>query len=97
MICLCAGVEAGAQLLASVVSSGTLGILMKAPSAAIRAAAASTITKLSIKAKALTSESEEVAQILNTALAVLKAANQPGSHILSQDTSTQGNMCLLRE
>lgn len=84
VICLAAAMESGAVLLSSVVSSGTLTTLLHAPSAGIRAAAASTITKLSLKAKALSEDSAEVAQILNTALSVLKAVNNP----LSADAKT---------
>ncbi len=50
---------------------------MHSPYSGTRAAAASTITKLSLKAKALNEDSAEVAQILNTVLGVLKTANQP--------------------
>jgi hypothetical protein len=77
VICLSSALESGAALLSSVVASGTLSTLLHAPSPSIRAAAASTITKLSIKAKALTQDSAEVSQIMNTALAVLKSANAP--------------------
>jgi hypothetical protein len=81
VICLASALESGAALLTSVVANGTLSTLLHAPSPTIRAAAASTITKLSIKAKALTQDSAEVAQIMNTALSVLKAANNPSSAI----------------
>lgn len=77
VICLAAAMESGAALLTSVVNSGTLTTLLHAPSPGIRAAAASTITKLSIKAKALSEDSSEVAQIMNTACSILKAANNP--------------------
>lgn len=77
VVCLAAAMECGAALLSSVVSSGTLSTLLHAPSPGIRAAAASTITKLSIKAKALSEDSAEVAQIMNTALTILRAANNP--------------------
>lgn len=92
VICLASAVEAGASLLASVVSSGTLTTLLHAPSPAIRAAAASTITKLSIKAKALTQDSAEVGQIMNTALAVLKAVNNPNASPVTE--AAQGT-CVL--
>lgn len=75
VMCLAASTESAASLLAPVVSSGALGNLMKSPSTAIRAAAASTMTKLSIKAKALTEDAAEVSHVLNTVLTVLKAAS----------------------
>jgi hypothetical protein len=92
VICLSSALESGATLLSSVVASGTLNTLLHAPSPSIRAAAASTITKLSIKAKALTQDSAEVSQILNTALAVLKSANAPPEAQAKLDA--QAGMCV---
>ena len=54
------------------VSSGVLSTLLHSPSAGTQAAAASTLTKLAIKAKAMTADSKEVGQVMNTVLAVLK-------------------------
>ena len=54
------------------VSSGVLTSLLHSPSAGTQAAAASTLTKLAIKAKAMTADSKEVGQVMNTVLAVLK-------------------------
>ena len=72
--CLAAATDSGSGLLASILDSGALRTLMQSPNSSTRAAAASTMTKLSIKAKALTEESPEMAQILNTAFDVLKMA-----------------------
>lgn len=55
-------------------SSGVLRTLLHSPSPATQAAAASTMTKLAIKAKAMTADSAEVGQIMNTVLSVLKTA-----------------------
>jgi hypothetical protein len=56
------------------VERGVLRQLMMSPNPGTRAAAASTMTKLSIKAKALTEDSSEVSSILNAVLDVLKIA-----------------------
>lgn len=53
-----------------------MNTLLHSPSAATQAAAASTTTKLAIKAKAMTADSAEVAQVMNTVLSVLKSANK---------------------
>lgn len=79
VMCLAAATESGSPLLAPVLSSGALQSLMQSGDAGVRAAAASTMTKLSIKAKALLNDSSELTQILNTVLAVLKNAVNPGS------------------
>jgi hypothetical protein len=93
VICLAAAMESGAALLTAVISSGTLTTLMHAPSPGIRAAAASAVTKLSIKAKALSEDSAEVSQILNTAISVLKIANSPNSLITSaSDAANSSNL-----
>ena len=95
VICLASALETATDLLAAVVSSGTLTTLLHAPSAGIRAAAASTMTKLSIKAKALSQDSAEVAQIMNTALTVLKSANSPASASLSSTSTVAAGWCYL--
>lgn len=82
VICLASSMEAGGKLIKSIISNGALTVLLHAPHPGIRAAAASTLTKLSIKAKAITEDSAEVAQILNTALGVLKEANRARSNAL---------------
>ena len=86
VICLASSMEAGGKLIKSIISNGALTVLLHAPHPGIRAAAASTLTKLSIKAKAITEDSAEVAQILNTALGVLKEANRERSN--AQVTAT---------
>lgn len=78
VMCLAAGTDEGSALLAPVVSSGVLQSLLSSPSQAVQASAASTLTKLSIKAKALCSNSPEVAQILNAVLVSIK--NSKKSH-----------------
>lgn len=95
MICLASALETAADLLAAVVSSGTLTTLLHAPSAGIRAAAASTMTKLSIKAKALSQDSAEVAQIMNTALTVLKSANSSANASLPSASTVAAGWCYL--
>lgn len=83
VMCLAASNTEASSQLSSIVANGTLTTLLHSPYAGTRAAAASTITKLSLKAKALSEDSAEVSQILNTVLAVLKSAN-------GQKTSSSG-------
>lgn len=75
VICLASAMEEGGKLIRSIVASGALVTLLNTPHPGIRAAAASALTKLSIKAKAITEDSSEVSSVMNTALSVLKAAN----------------------
>ena len=92
VMCLAATTEA-APLLAHLVSKGILNTLLNSPSHSTRAAAASTLTKLAIKAKALTEDSSEVSQILNTVLSVLKfATGSPLSTNKSDKKSGEGSL-----
>ena len=74
---------------APVISLQALTPLLTAPSHSIRSAAAATVSKLSIKAKAFEENSSEISVILNTVMSVLKAAagggdkNQGGMFIRS--------------
>jgi hypothetical protein len=83
VMCLAASTESGGTLLAPILSCGALHGLLKVPSHSVRAAAASTITKLSIKAKALKEDSPEISQILNAVLDILK--NSPASTLNSSN------------
>lgn len=74
VFCLSASVEAAESLLAPVVSSGVLQLLLDSPAADVRTSAASTLTKLSLKAKALNADSSETTQALSVSLFVLKNA-----------------------
>lgn len=73
VLCLAASNENISPLLAQVVKSGALMGLMSSGNAAIRAAGVSTMTKLSIKSKALEEESPETSQILHTVLSVINS------------------------
>ena len=88
MICLASAITECSSLLSSVVSSGTLTTLLHAAQPGTRAAAASTVTKLALKAKALSEDSAEVAQVLNTALGVIKAANATSAKITASATAS---------
>ena len=89
VLCLAAASENGSGLLSSLLSSGALQTLLRSPVQSVRAAAASAMTKLSIKAKAVKEgdESPELSDILNTVLLVLKTS--PLS-TLKQPTSNEG-------
>jgi len=94
VLCLAASADSGQELLATALESGAIHNLLKSPHAGIRAAAASTITKLSIRAKAMHEDSPEVSAVMNAALDVLRtykentnsaaAASAPASTMLSQ-------------
>eukprot|EP01034_Spumella_vulgaris_P029108 gene29108-36099_t len=88
VMCLAASSDASSGQLSSIVSSGVLTTLMHSPYQGTRAAAASTITKLSLKAKALREDSAEIATVLNTVLSVLKTANQTHSGEVSNKQNT---------
>ena len=75
VMCLVSAAEGGAELLQPALEAEVLQKLLKASNPSTRAAAASCITKLSIKAKALSDDSPEVAQVLNAAFDVIKASN----------------------
>ena len=62
------------SITAPVISLQALTPLLTAPSHSIRSAAAATVSKLSIKAKAFQEDSSEISVILNTVMSVLKAA-----------------------
>ena len=73
VMCQAASTEGGPPLLAPVLSSGVLEQLLQSSNQGIRAAAAATMTKLSIKAKAFENESgSELTTILNSVVGVLK-------------------------
>jgi hypothetical protein len=72
VMCLAAPVDGGQELLGAALQSGAIHELLKSPHGGIRAAAASTITKLSIKAKALEEDTPEVSAILNASIDVIK-------------------------
>lgn len=76
VFCLAASVEGATGMLEPIVSSGVLNLLLQSAAADVRAAAASTLTKLSLKAKALATDSDETTKSLNISLAVLKNAVQ---------------------
>lgn len=76
VFCLAASVESATGMLEPIVSSGVLNLLLQSSAPDVRAAAASTMTKLSLKAKALATDSSETTHALNVALTVLKNAVQ---------------------
>ena len=75
VMCYCASTDTASPLLTLAVSSGTLHRLLSAKRSATRAAAASTLTKLALKAKALDEKAPDIAQAVNIALDVVKNAN----------------------
>lgn len=75
VMCLAAATEGATELMSPIVASGVLHTLLRSPDSATQAAAASTMTKLSIKAKAINEASPEVAELLNSAVSVLKSVN----------------------
>eukprot|EP01039_Chlorochromonas_danica_P003633 gene3633-3978_t len=75
VLALAAGVDASSELFASLLKDGVVHrLLASSPSQSIRAAAASVMAKLSLKAKALHESSEEVGEILYAVAGVIKAA-----------------------
>ncbi len=72
IICLAASADTGQEMLAVAVDSGAVYGLLRSPHAGIRAAAASAITKLSLRAKAMQEDSPEVSSVMNAALDVLR-------------------------
>eukprot|EP01041_Mallomonas_annulata_P007218 gene7218-14717_t len=88
VLCLSASSESGAPLLAPAVSSGALHSLLQSPVSNTRAAAASALTKLSLKAKALSEDSPEISQTMNVVLDVIRqAAATTTSTSISNDSS----------
>jgi hypothetical protein len=83
VICLAASVDGGQELLANALQSGAVHSLLRSPHPGIRAAAASAITKLSLRAKALQEESPEVSSVLNAALDVLRVYKEKMSSATS--------------
>jgi hypothetical protein len=71
-LCLIASSESGTPLLSPLIPTGAMETLLKSNNTAVASAAASTMTKLSLKAKALQEESPEIAHVMNTATTVLK-------------------------
>ncbi|CAM9233984.1 unnamed protein product, partial [Ectocarpus fasciculatus] len=63
VFCLAASVEGATVMLEPVVSAGVLNLLLQSAAADVRAAAASTLTKLSLKAKALATDSSETTHL----------------------------------
>mmetsp|Transcript_61217 Transcript_61217/g.167892 ORF Transcript_61217/g.167892 Transcript_61217/m.167892 type:complete len:612 (-) Transcript_61217:137-1972(-) len=73
-LCLAASNEQGRALLAPVIESGTLDALLDSPNARARSAAASAIAKLGVASKALDTNSSDTDRLLNTAMLLLKGA-----------------------
>eukprot|EP01038_Epipyxis_sp_PR26KG_P013443 gene13443-18025_t len=92
VMCLTASTDSGSGLLATIVSSGALQTLLHSPHAGILAAAASTMTKLSLKAKAFKENSPEIALVLNTVHTILKGS-QPSknNNINNNDKNSYSN------
>jgi len=91
VLCLASASEDGGALISSLVNAGALKTLLQSPNSSTRAAAASALTKLSLKAKAMAEESSEVAQVLNTAFDVLRVAVQTSSSSSSSSLSSSGD------
>lgn len=92
VLCLCSSTENGAPLLASVVSSGALHALLRSTVAATRAAAASTLTKLSLKAKAIKDDNDdEVTVTLNVVLDVIREAVEENRNPKNNSSSIQSS------
>jgi tetratricopeptide (TPR) repeat protein len=72
VICLAAATDSINAILSRLVEDGVLLSLLHSPQAGIRAAAASALTKVAIKSKALNRDSNENAQILNAVVSVLR-------------------------
>lgn len=75
-LCLAASNESGRGLLAPVVEAGALDALLDSPNARARSAAAATMAKLGVASKALTSDSADTGRLLNTAMMLLKGAEE---------------------
>mmetsp|Transcript_65295 Transcript_65295/g.131321 ORF Transcript_65295/g.131321 Transcript_65295/m.131321 type:complete len:993 (+) Transcript_65295:77-3055(+) len=75
-LCLAASTESGRSLLAPVVEAGTLDALLDCPNARARSAAASTLAKLGVASKALSSDSPDTGRLLNTAMLLLKGTEE---------------------
>jgi hypothetical protein len=73
-LCLAASKESGRSLLGPVVEAGTLDALLDSPNARARSAAASTLAKLGVASRALASDSADTGRLLNTAMHLLKGA-----------------------
>lgn len=85
VLCLSATVETMAPFLSHLVETGIFHTLLRSSQPGVRAAAASTITKLTIKAKALTSGASENSLILDAVLGVLKSAGKSQSNSVSSN------------
>lgn len=95
VLCLASSSDSGSGLLTSIVSAGILHQLMMSKSAGIRAAIASTLTKLSLKAKAFREDSSEIAEILNTVLSVLQSpdiSNLQLSSTRNEDSASKAKL-----
>lgn len=91
VLCLCSSTENGASLLAAVVSSGALHALLRSSVAATRAAAASTLTKLSLKAKAIKDDNDdELTTTLNVVLDVIRDAVEKNRNLKGDTSSNNG-------
>lgn len=73
-VCMAASTENGRGLLLPIVDAGALEALLDSPNIKARSAAASTMAKLGVASKALASESSDAGRLLNTAMALLKGA-----------------------
>jgi tetratricopeptide (TPR) repeat protein len=100
VMCLCSSTENGPPLLAPVVECNVLTNLLASPNEGIKAAAAATMTKLSIKAKAFENneDTDELTSILNSVLTVLKqsplstASNATGKTTTSNKNSKDNSL-----
>ena len=86
-LCLAASKETGRSLLAPVVEAGTLDALLDSPNARARSAAASTLAKLGVASKALTSDSSDTGRLLNTAMLLLRGAEDAASADLGAEAT----------
>jgi len=88
-LCLAASNDSGRSLLAPVVEAGTLDALLDSPNARARSAAASTMAKLGVASKALTSDSSDTGRLLNTAMMLLKGAEDAATTDQTTQTLSQ--------
>jgi hypothetical protein len=95
VICLASGIDAALILLKPIVEAGLIESLMQMNHDGIRSNATSAMTKLSIQSKALTVDSPENSQILNTVASILKSSsNSKDQSLVPAQVTTSAERCI---
>jgi tetratricopeptide (TPR) repeat protein len=91
VLCLASGTDSSVALLKPIVELGILESLIHYNDNEIKSNAASALTKLAIKSKALTSDSPENSEILNTVHSILKSSNSSSSDLKDNNKQLQSS------